>query len=37
VTPSVDVVAVRSGFARVIDQNVEFDACRISSAGEPSM
>jgi hypothetical protein len=33
VWPSVDVTAVRSGFARVIDQNVEFDACRISSAG----
>jgi hypothetical protein len=33
VWPGVDVAAVRSGFARVVEQNVEFDACRISSAG----
>jgi hypothetical protein len=31
VWPSVDVAAVRSSFARVVDQNVEFEACRISS------
>jgi hypothetical protein len=33
VWPGVDVAAVRSGFARVADQNVEFEACRISSTG----
>jgi hypothetical protein len=29
VWPSADVAAVRTGFANRIDQNVEFDACRV--------